>query len=83
MLATTLVTVPIWLAALLGAWVYRHAAGAVSLCLVPTLYSCALHLVFVSSVRYRVPGVPFLCILAGAGFVWLGGKVVGGRWGLG
>lgn len=66
-MVTTLGTVPVWLAAALGAWRCRQAPAVLLLCLVPAVYFCGLHSVFASSVRYRVPVEPFLRILAGIG----------------
>lgn len=40
--------------------------------LAPSICFCAVHMVFVSSVRYRMPTTPFLCVLAGSGFAWWG-----------
>jgi hypothetical protein len=49
-----------------------------TLCVTPLLYFCAMHMVFVSSVRYRVPVMPFLLLLSGAGWaIWKkSGRVV-------
>ena len=43
----------------------------VLLALTPAVYFMALHAVFVSSVRYRVPAMPMLELLTGAGLAWL------------
>jgi hypothetical protein len=68
LVATTLGTVPVWIAAAVGVWRLRRSPASLALCLIPAAYFCGLHLVFASSVRYRVPVEPFLRILAGVGF---------------
>lgn len=65
--ASALVTLPVLLLIALGAWQARRDLRALTLLLGPLLYFCGLHLVFVSSIRYRIPGeVPALG-LAGLG----------------
>lgn len=71
-LATSLAAVPLWLAGLYGVWRLRSHAGVLLLTLLPAIYFCVLHMVFVSSVRYRVPATPLLTLACGAGAVWLG-----------
>ena len=51
--ASALVTIPIFALIALGAWDRRRDFRALALLLGPLLYFCALHLVFVSSIRYR------------------------------
>jgi len=49
-----------------GAW-------AVTMLLLPALVVCVLHAVFVGSVRYRLPAMPMIEILAAAGMIhWIG-----------
>ncbi len=69
-LASTAVTLPLFALLALGLWSRRADARAWVLLAGPLLYFCALHLVFASSMRYRIPGeVPALG-LAGLGMVW-------------
>jgi 4-amino-4-deoxy-L-arabinose transferase-like glycosyltransferase len=56
--ASTLLVVPLYLLLLVGAWIRRYDLRAWLLLAGPVLYFCALHLVFVSSIRYRIPGEP-------------------------
>lgn len=39
--------------------------------LIPIIYLTAMHAIFIGSVRYRVPVMPLVCILAAAGIVFL------------
>jgi 4-amino-4-deoxy-L-arabinose transferase-like glycosyltransferase len=61
--------VPVYLLALAGVLGWR--GRAFGLLLSPVLYFALMHMVFVGSVRYRVPVTPFLGVLAAAGAVWL------------
>jgi 4-amino-4-deoxy-L-arabinose transferase-like glycosyltransferase len=54
-LACTAVTLPVFACLALGVWDRRRDARAPALLGLPLLYTFALHLVFVSSMRYRVP----------------------------
>ena len=64
--ASTLLVVPLYLLLLVGAWIRRYDLRAWLLLVGPVLYFLALHLVFVSSIRYRIPGEP----VAGVGGDW-------------
>jgi len=65
-------TVPVYILAVVGLIAAcRSDWRPTLLCLVPVLYTCGLHLVFVASVRYRAPIVPYLLCLAAVGL---------GRW---
>ena len=54
-----------------GAWHLRARWRALSWLLLPVAYFTLLHLVFVGSVRYRVPVMPLVEILAAWGVVCL------------
>ncbi|WP_435008856.1 ArnT family glycosyltransferase [Tundrisphaera lichenicola] len=74
-LASALITIPVYLLIGLGIWDRRRDPRALVLLAGPLLYFCLLHMVFVSSIRYRIPGeVPALG-LAAAGL----GRLMGGR----
>ncbi len=49
------------------AWIRRHDLRAWVLLAGPVLYFCTIHLVFVSSIRYRIPGEPAALGLAAIG----------------
>jgi 4-amino-4-deoxy-L-arabinose transferase-like glycosyltransferase len=58
--------------AMVGLVVLRRGSWqTVLLALTPAVYFMALHAVFVSSVRYRVPAMPMLELLTGVGLAWL------------
>lgn len=66
-LAVLLGYTPLFVLAMAGAW--RHARGGwpYVLCLTPALYLSLLHMVFVSSIRYREPAMlPLIVLAAGA-----------------
>ena len=54
-----------------GAATRGERAMAVLLLLLPVVVFTLLHMVFVGSVRYRVPVMPFVCVLAATGLVAL------------
>lgn len=58
---------PVFVAAAAGAWRLRRRAGVALFVLMPALLIALMHLLFVGSVRYRVPAMPGLFILAGVG----------------
>lgn len=60
-----LTVAPVYLLALVGIWTLRRRRDALWLLLAAPLYFSVLHSIFVGSVRYRVPVMPFLMILAG------------------
>ncbi len=57
----------LFLPALIGAWKLRRELGVLAITAGPILYFAALHLVFASSVRYRLPGEYPLLILTAVG----------------
>jgi hypothetical protein len=54
--AGAVVEIPIFGLMALGAWDRRRDRRAWALLAGPLLYFCAIHLVFASSMRYRIPG---------------------------
>ncbi len=64
-----LTVIPAMVAAGFGLWLRRHDARAWVLLAGPVLYFCALHTVFASSMRYRVPGEPPALGLAALGMI--------------
>ena len=73
--ASGLVTVPVFALIALGAWDRRRDFRALVLLAGPLAYFCVLHMVFVSSIRYRIPGeVPAMGLAAvglGRALAWL------------
>ena len=62
---SALVTLPYFALMALGIWDRRRDLRALVLLAGPLVYFCALHMVFVSSIRYRVPGeVPAMGLAA-------------------
>lgn len=61
-----LTVAPVFALALVGAWLWRRRPADLALLLLPAGYFTLVHVVFVGSVRYRVPAMPFLFVLAAA-----------------
>jgi hypothetical protein len=57
--------------AVIGLGARRRAVGAWLVLLLPVVLVTLLHTVFVGSVRYRVPVMPLVMVLAAAGLEWL------------
>ena len=68
----------VFVPALVGAWKLRRSLGILAITAGPIVYFAALHLVFVSSVRYRLPAEYPLLVLSAVGL-----EVMAQRWGLG
>jgi len=68
-IASAVATLPVFALMLVGAWDRRRDARALVLLGGPVLYFAAVHMAFVSSIRYRIPGaLPALGLAAiGAG----------------
>jgi len=74
-LAVFLTYVPVMILAVIGAWATIHRGWPYVLCWLPAVYFTALHVVFVSSIRYRQPAMLALMVLAaGAIQRTIGGK---------
>lgn len=57
--------------AVIGLWQARRHIGWVLVLLAPVLAFTALHMIFVGSVRYRIPLMPMLFVLSAAGIAGL------------
>lgn len=60
---------PLFVLALIGAWRYARRGWPYLLCLLPAVYLTLLHMIFVSSIRYREPAMLILIVLAAAAVV--------------
>lgn len=63
---------PVMLLAVFGAWKTIHLGWPYVLCWLPAVYFSLLHVVFVSSIRYRQPPMLALIVLAAGVVVWRG-----------
>ncbi len=61
---------------LAGSW---RRANVHLILLLPVVYHALLHMVFVSSIRYRMPVMPFVLVVAGHGLVRLAERAGAGR----
>lgn len=66
-LAGWLSVAPIFLLGLVGAWRTRRRIAVLVVLLLPAGYFSLLHMVFVGSVRYRLPAMPLIFLLAAVG----------------
>ncbi|MCG6157919.1 ArnT family glycosyltransferase [Rubinisphaera margarita] len=57
--------------AIYGVWVMRMSLGFVFLCTLPIVYFSALHTLFVSSLRYRLPAEYSLAVITAIGWIAL------------
>ncbi len=62
------IVIPVYCLIIAGLWDRRRDVRALVLLAGPLVYFCAVHLVFVSSIRYRIPGEMVATTLAGMGF---------------
>jgi 4-amino-4-deoxy-L-arabinose transferase-like glycosyltransferase len=67
-LAGAIVELPLFGLMLAGIWFHRRDLRTWALFAGPVLYFCAIHLVFASSMRYRIPGEMPALALAGVGW---------------
>ena len=71
MLAVSVVFVPVMVFAVYGAWVSRNQCLLLLITAGPILYFSLIHMVFVSSLRYRLPAEYSLYILSAVGICQL------------
>ncbi len=71
MLAVSVIFIPVMLFALYGAWVSRDQYLLLLITLGPLIYFSLIHLIFVSSLRYRLPAEYGLYILSAVGIYHL------------
>lgn len=66
MLAGAIATFPVYALLLAGTWRHRRDPRALTLLIGALLYFAFMHMIFVSSIRYRIPGMAPAMGLAGA-----------------
>jgi len=67
-LISALSVTPIYLLTIIGIWRFRSRPWELALLLLPAVYFSLVHCIFVGSVRYRIPAMPFVFLLAANGF---------------
>lgn len=70
-LATLACYVCVFLPAVIGAWIHRRDWLMLAMTIGPILYFAGLHMIFVSSVRYRLPAEYAVMVVSAAGINWL------------
>ncbi len=73
--ASAVVVIPLYLLMIAGAWDRRRDLCALVLLAGPVFYFCAVHSVFVSSIRYRIPGEIAVMPLAAIGLRSIVGRL--------
>ena len=63
-----LTVAPVFVLAVAGAWRLRRQGMLLAVLLFPGAYFTLVHVVFVGSIRYRLPALPFIFLLAAFGF---------------
>jgi hypothetical protein len=67
--------IPLFILAAGGVFLGGMAGRMKGLLLCPIVYFTAVHALFLGSVRYRVPLMPVVCVLAALGLVRLGRRI--------
>jgi len=70
---------PVLVLALAGWWRYRRCVAAWAILLLPVVAFTLLHMVYVGSVRYRVPVMPFVVVLSAAGLALVGQRFLAAK----
>lgn len=68
--------VPVFLLAIVGVWRFTPSGWPYALCWLPAAYFTLLHMIFVSSIRYRDPAMLPLAVLAAGTLVYRQARVV-------